>query len=78
MAVFRRWRPVGARCAAIIGFCGSLAIEVAQLFSERCSDVDDLWLNTLGALAGYGVYAVFARLFPHVAAAFKVRAKFRL
>lgn len=69
------FRPVSAKRAALIGFCGSLAIEVLQLFSERRTDIDDLWLNALGALAGYGVYAVFARLLPHVAAAFKVRAR---
>jgi glycopeptide antibiotics resistance protein len=36
----------------------SLAIELLQLpFSVRASDVDDLLLNTLGAILGYGIYA---------------------
>ena len=40
----------------LTGFCISLAIEVIQLpFAVRASDVDDLILNTLGCLAGYGI-----------------------
>ena len=36
----------------------SLTIELLQLpFSVRASDVDDLLLNTLGVILGYGVYA---------------------
>jgi len=36
----------------------SLVIELLQLpFSVRASDVDDLLLNTLGAILGYGIYA---------------------
>ena len=36
----------------------SLTIELLQLpFSVRASDVDDLLLNTLGAILGYGIYA---------------------
>ncbi len=38
----------------------SLCIEIVQLpFPSRASDIDDLILNTLGAAAGYGIYAVF-------------------
>lgn len=45
--------------AALISFC----IEILQLpFASRASDVDDLILNTLGAAAGYGIYAAFKRL----------------
>ncbi len=37
----------------------SLAIEIIQLpFAVRASDVDDLILNTLGCIAGYGIYAL--------------------
>ena len=39
------------------GFGMSLAIEILQLpFFSRHSDVDDLILNTLGYLLGYGIY----------------------
>ena len=51
------------RKTAAVGFCISLAIEIIQLpFYTRCSDVNDLILNTLGAMAGYGIYALVRRL----------------
>ena len=37
----------------------SLCIEIIQLpFSVRASDVDDLILNTVGVMLGYGIYAL--------------------
>lgn len=39
------------------GVATSLAIEILQLpFFDRVSDVDDLILNSLGFIAGYGIY----------------------
>ena len=46
-------------CAAGLGL--SLLIEIAQLFSFRSPDVDDLLLNTLGAAVGYGVWRLCLR-----------------
>lgn len=44
------------------GFGISLAIEILQLpFAVRCSDIDDLILNTAGCAAGYGIYLLFKR-----------------
>lgn len=44
---------------ALAGIGLSLIIEVIQLpFAVRASDVDDLILNTLGCMAGYGLYAL--------------------
>ena len=41
------------------GFLISLVIEIIQLpFAVRCSDVDDLILNTIGCAVGYGIYAL--------------------
>ena len=41
--------------AAGVGY--SLLIEISQLpFFDRVSDVDDLILNSLGFLMGYGIY----------------------
>ena len=38
------------------GFLISFIIEIVQLpFAVRCSDVDDLILNTLGCILGYGI-----------------------
>lgn len=48
---------------ALWGFALSLTIEVLQfLFTTRVADVDDLTLNTLGAIAGYLCYLILMRL----------------
>ena len=48
--------------AAGVGF--SLCIEILQLpFFDRVTDIDDLLLNSLGFLAGYGLFLLFRRLF---------------
>ena len=44
-----------------IGFLISFSIEILQLPQMRSSDVDDLWLNTLGALMGYFVFFFIPR-----------------
>jgi len=47
--------------AAGIGF--SLCIEILQLpFFDRVSDIDDLILNALGFLIGYGLYLLVRRI----------------
>ena len=50
---------------ALIGFCFALVIELSQLLNRRGSTVDDLLMNTLGAVLGYllfcGLYALYAR-----------------
>lgn len=57
------WRGAGWKRAAAYGLGFSLFIEVTQLFLPgRWTDVDDLWMNTLGALLGYGLY----RLIPQI------------
>lgn len=40
----------------LIVFFISSIIEILQLFIGRTSDIDDVILNTLGALLGYGVF----------------------
>lgn len=43
--------------AILAGIGTSLVIEILQLpFYSRCSDIDDLILNSLGYLMGYGIY----------------------
>lgn len=46
------------------GFALSLLVELSQLLNNRSTDVDDLLLNTLGALAGWGLYRLWARVAP--------------
>ena len=54
------WKVAGA------GALLSLGIELLQLpFSARASDMDDLIMNTLGVMLGYGVYALIRRLRSH-------------
>lgn len=40
----------------LFGFTFSLLIEVSQLFNGRVPDIDDLLMNTLGALIGWVIF----------------------
>ena len=54
-AVFKKLNTHGKVIAA--GVDASLAIEILQLpFYGRSTDIDDLILNSLGFLMGYGIY----------------------
>lgn len=51
------WKTVG------VGFAISLSIELIQLlFYTRTTDTNDLILNTIGVMIGYGIYALIKRL----------------
>ncbi|MFC4410154.1 VanZ family protein [Chungangia koreensis] len=50
------WGRFNAKRAILTGFLISLFIESTQLALDRSSDIDDLILNTFGALIGYGIY----------------------
>lgn len=41
----------------------SLAIEICQLFNHRNTDVDDLLMNTAGAVLGYMIWMLFQKNF---------------
>ena len=47
-----------------VGFCVSFAIEFLQLFVNRSTDVDDLILNTAGALLGGLIALLLGKLAP--------------
>ena len=50
-------RLLPASDSRILGVGYSLLIELAQIpFFDRVSDIDDLILNSLGFLLGYGIY----------------------
>ena len=49
--IWREYRS--AKTMAIVGLAVSLVIELLQLFTFRHTDVDDLIMNTLGAVIGY-------------------------
>lgn len=67
------WRRGRWWKAMASGLCLSLTIEFCQIFISRGTDIDDLWLNTLGAALGYGVYALLRRLWPERTERYKVR-----
>lgn len=60
------WRS-SFRCAGTIGLLGSMfsaSLEGSQwLQGQRVTDIDDVVLNTLGALLGYGVFRLWALWF---------------
>lgn len=46
----------------LFGFCFSLLIEISQLCNHRRTDVDDLIMNTIGAMIGYLLYAILNKI----------------
>ena len=59
------WRRCTWRRALMVGFGITVFIEFSQLLVGRAFDVDDLLLNTIGAMLGYGVWLLL-RLLPAV------------
>lgn len=59
----------GKACLIALGI--SLCIEVCQIPQMRGSDIDDLWLNTLGAFLGCVLYLLLDRFFGGFFARFK-------
>ncbi|MFF4778022.1 VanZ family protein [Microtetraspora fusca] len=63
---------LGLARTTLAGFAGSLAVELTQLTGlwglypcpYRLFDIDDLWINTLGAVCGWLVAGPLARLLP--------------
>ncbi len=56
--------------SAIIGFGMSSFIEIAQYFIMRNTAVDDIILNTAGAMCGYLIYLFIRKRFPRFSAGF--------
>ncbi len=54
------WKPL------LLGFSVSLCIELTQLLLPRGTDIDDIWLNTLGAALGYGIFSLLRRFSPKI------------
>ena len=62
--IWGKYRSLKRTAAA--GACLSLVIEVCQLFNLRATDIDDLMMNTLGAVFGYLLWCLFHMLFSKV------------
>ncbi len=59
------WKKMRASYRTVIaGFSFSLLIELSQLLNNRRTDIDDLIMNTLGALIGFLIYKIFKKLIP--------------
>lgn len=61
--------------SAMIGCGFSVLIEVCQFFVMRQTDIDDVILNTLGALWGYWLYLFFKKFLPEFTAGFQCHQK---
>lgn len=59
----------------LIGLGISLLIELCQIPLGRGVDIDDLWLNTLGAAVGYGIFVLARRIWPKLAYCCHARAQ---
>lgn len=64
------WK-ISAKKAVLIGFLASLFIETCQLFLARGTDVDDLILNTFGALLGALLFKILQRCYKGFTKKFK-------
>ncbi|MCI8331580.1 MAG: VanZ family protein [Clostridiales bacterium] len=67
------WHRRTIRQVTAIGFLCSLVIEIVQLPQNRWTDVDDLILNTLGALLGCLLYCLLHKAAPRLTDSFKVK-----
>ncbi|MEY8231644.1 VanZ family protein [Oscillospiraceae bacterium 50-16] len=59
--LWRRWRWWKSLLA---GLAASVSIELLQLFVDRSTDIDDVILNTAGALAGFWVFCLLRLTAP--------------
>ena len=67
------WRGSAWKRALLTGFCVTGVIECWQLLVGRAFDIDDLWLNTLGAMTGFWLLRLLERLAPAQVEKFRVR-----
>ena len=67
------WRRPRWWKSLFIGFAASVTIEFVQFFIGRSTDIDDVILNTTGALLGYWLFCLARALFPRLTARFHCR-----
>lgn len=65
------WRGETWRRSALVGGGVSLLVELGQYFIMRSTDIDDVLLNTLGALCGWWLYELLRRFAPKFVEKFK-------
>ena len=69
------WRSPRWWKSLLAGFCSSVAIEFIQFFIGRSTDVDDVILNTTGALAGFWMFWLLRRIAPRFTTKFQCQPK---
>lgn len=55
------WENISNKKIITISILSSMFIELCQLPQARGTDIDDIWINLLGALLGYGIYFLLDR-----------------
>ena len=67
------WRRPRWWKSLLAGFCSSVIIEFTQFFIGRSTDIDDVMLNTTGALAGFWIFWLLRTVAPTFATNFQCR-----
>lgn len=62
--IWREYRNIGK--VMLAGGMLSLAIEASQLFNRRTTDVDDLLMNTFGAVWGFFIWECMGRVLKRI------------
>ena len=70
--LWRRWRWWKSLLAGLLSSC---AIEFTQFFIGRSTDIDDVILNTFGALAGFWIYWLVRALAPRLTELFQCQSR---
>ena len=69
------WRKWKWWKSLLAGLCASSAIEAIQFFIGRSTDIDDVILNTTGALAGFWSFCLLRAIWPSAPERFQCRPK---
>lgn len=67
------WRNWSGFKVFFAGMAFSVLIETVQFFTGRGTDIDDVILNTLGAIVGYILFSLLRRIAPRLVKAAKVK-----
>ena len=49
----------------LFGMFFSICIEIVQIILPRATDIDDVVLNTLGTVLGYGIFCIIRKIVPN-------------
>lgn len=65
------WSGASWKRSFLVGFGTSFFVECGQYLIMRFTDIDDIILNTLGAMCGYWLFLLLRRLAPRSTAKFR-------